>query len=159
METTTLPPVATVSQVETPAALIVARHQIITPADLAAGGESKRTYVLARIAAGETKAAALAEFETALAEHRVSNKAALAALATLSTVVVARVTKTKTGWTSRLIDTTAATAKAAAKAAALVEKYRAKIATLEAAALERARASQFAEWKRQDAAELKYGED
>ena len=137
METASPSLIETKSQsVETPAAaaLTVPRHNKITAADLAAGGESKRAYVLARIAAGETKAAALGEFETALTAHRVSNKAALAALATLSTVVVARVTKTKTGWTSRMIDTTAATAKAAAKAAALVEKYRAKIATLEAAA-------------------------
>ena len=135
METASPSLIETKSQsVETPAAPIVARYQIITASDLSSGRESKRNYVLARIAAGETKAAALGEFETALTAHRVSNKAALAALATLSTVVVARVTKTKTGWTSRMIDTTAATAKAAAKAAALVEKYRAKIAKLEAAA-------------------------
>ncbi len=106
----------------------------MTPSELARGGASKRTYVLARIAAGATKAAALGEFEAALASHRVENKAALAALATLSTVAVARVTKTKTGWNCRLVDTTAAAAKTAAKAAALLEKYRAKVATLEAAA-------------------------
>ena len=106
----------------------------MTPSELAQGKASKRAYVLARIAAGATKAAALGEFETALASHRVENKAALAALATLSTVAVARVTKTKTGWTARMIDTTAATAKAAAKAAATLEKWKAKVATLEAAA-------------------------
>ncbi len=134
MESTTLPLVATVSQVETPTAPIVARYEIITASDLASGRESKRNYVLARIAAGETKAAALAEFETALTAHRVSNKAALGALSTLATVDVARLTKTKTGWVARLVDKTAATAKAAAKAAATLEKWKAKVATLEAAA-------------------------
>ncbi len=129
--------IATASQVASPektAALVLPRHDKITAAELAQGNASKRTYVLARVAAGETKAAALAEFEAALASHRVENKAALAALATLSTVAVARVTKTKTGWNCRLVDTTAAAAKTAAKAAALLEKYRAKVATLEAAA-------------------------
>jgi uncharacterized protein YciI len=119
---------------EKTAALVVPRHDAMTSAELAQGKASKRLYLLGRVAAGESKAAALAEFETALAAHRVENKAALAALATLSTVAVARVTKTKTGWNCRLVDTTAAAAKTAAKAAALLEKYRAKVATLEAAA-------------------------
>lgn len=117
-----------------PAALVMPRHDKITAAELAQGNASKRSYVLARIAAGETKAAALAEFEAALGAHRTQNKAALGALSTLATVDVARLTKTKTGWVARLVDKTAANAKAAAKAAALVEKYRAKIAALEAAA-------------------------
>jgi hypothetical protein len=119
---------------EKAAALVIARHDVMTPSELAAGKSSKRTYILARVAAGETKAAALAEFEAALGAHRTQNKAALGALSTLATVDVARLTKTKTGWVARLVDKTAANAKAAAKAAALVEKYRAKIATLEAAA-------------------------
>ena len=137
METASPSLVETLSQsVETPAAaaLVLPRHDAMTPSELAQGKASKRAYVLARIAAGATKAAALGEFETALASHRVENKAALAALATLSTVAVARVTKTKTGWNCRLVDTTAAAAKAAAKAAATLEKWKAKVAALEAAA-------------------------
>ncbi|MCX8511029.1 MAG: hypothetical protein ORN83_04655, partial [Chthoniobacteraceae bacterium] len=71
---------------EKAAALVIARHDVITPSELAQGGASKRAYILARIAAGETKAAALAEFEAALASHRTQNKAALGALATLASV-------------------------------------------------------------------------
>ncbi len=135
-ETTTLA-LATSEAAESPekaAALVMPRHDKITAAELAQGKANKRAYVLARVAAGETKAAALAEFEAALAEHRVANKSALAALVSLATVSVPRVKKTKYGWSCRLEDTTAAAAKAAAKAAALLEKYRAKVATLEAAA-------------------------
>lgn len=127
---------ATATAAESPetAALIVPRHDKITAAELAEGTASKRAYVLARVAAGETKAAALGEFAAALAQHHTANKSALAALVSLATVSVPRVKKTKYGWSCRLEDKAAATAKAAAKAAALLEKYRAKVATLEAAA-------------------------
>jgi hypothetical protein len=105
----------------------------MTPSELARGKASKRTYVLARIAAGTEKAAALGEFAAALAIHRVENKAALGVLSTLANVEVARLTKTKTGWSARLVDTKAAAERAAAKSAATLAALKAKVATMEAA--------------------------
>ena len=51
--------IATASQVASPektAALVLPRHDKITAAELAQGNASKRTYVLARVAAGASTA-------------------------------------------------------------------------------------------------------
>lgn len=130
-ENATLATVAPVASSET-SALVAPRFTIATGEELAAGNTSKRAYVLGRVAAGVEKKAALAEYDSALADKRVRLTALGSAL--LTQFPVERVKETATGWNLRILNTTAARKAAEAKTADRIAKLEARLAALKARA-------------------------